>query len=258
LLHCAATGPFFSLTISEDEIDKYKEPEVLKNFQSLSSVPSNSQVTVTGTFTPEQGINMACKYFGSIPEGKKPFIPSPYLKTEFLRGNTKCIIYKGLGKRCITKVLFPGCMHNDRDSIILDVLANILESRYFKKIRKDRSLVYNLWVWNCDSMFIKGYGRFTMEFGTDRDKVDEVINCIMAEINDIVARGPEKDELEHSRKNILDAYEKNLRDNDYWIYELQGSSLFNSEIESILKNKEEIMRLPCRKKKKIMKVLKIK
>lgn len=232
-----------SASYNEEDIAGYTDPENLKSFQTMSCVPSNSELTIIGAFKLEDGINVACKYFGSIPSGKKPSVMSAYLRTEFPPGNTRYEIYKGMENRCLASIYFPGCMKSDKDTIALKVLAKILDTRYWNKIREEKSLAYAVWAANYSSLAIKGYGRFEIGFGTNPEKINEVIRIAMNEIKELRENGPSKEELESAKKVLLSGHEEEIERNYYWVGQIEGSSLFNYNFEKSLKEKDEVEKI---------------
>ncbi len=229
-----------SVTATEEEVAKYRDREQLKQFQTLSCVPSNSELVITGAFNPDEAIPVLCKYFGSLPAGEKPSVPWTYLRADFPEGNTKRIVYRGMENRCMLTVLFPGCMKYEPDMVPLRVLAKILDMRYWDKIRVEKSLVYAVWAGNISPLTIKGHGRVQLGAGCNPDKVDEVTECMMAEIRDIKQNGPSEEELNSAKKILLKDYNEKLERNSFWLGEMQGSYLFNYDHEKALKNKDLI------------------
>jgi len=229
-----------SVVATEEEVEKYTDPESLKRFQKLSCNPVNSELIIVGAFNLEDGIKLVTKYFGSIPSGEKPSIPSNYLKAEFPKGNTKRIVYKGIEKRCLGTVIFPGCMKGEEDEIPLKVMAKVLDLRYWDKIREKESLVYSIWAGSSFPVSIKDYGKVKISFGCDPDKVDKVINASFAEIKDIKEKAPAEEELDSVKKILLLSYEDNLENNGFWLNNLLGTSLFNRDPAHILTDMEKI------------------
>ncbi len=233
-------GNPLSGTATEEDVDRYRDSEKLKLFQTLSCVPSNSELVITGAFDPVEATALICKYFGSLPAGEKPSVPCTYFRADFPEGNTKRIVYRGMENRCLMTVLFPGCMKNDSDVVPLRVLAKVLDMRYWDKIRIEKSLVYAVWAGNISPLTIKGHGRVELGTGCNPDKVDEVMECMMAEIRDIQKNGPSEKELDSAKTILLKDYEERLERNSFWIGEIQGSYLFNYDREKALKNKDLI------------------
>jgi zinc protease len=233
----------FSATATEEEVGTYRDKEKLKLFQTLSCVPSNSELVIAGSFDLEETVSLVCKYFGSLPSCEKPSVPYTYLKADFPEGNTKRIVYRGMENRCLLSVIYPGCMKNDSDLVPLKLLAKILDRRYWDKIRIEKSLAYSVWAGNISPLTIKGHGRFELGGGCNPDKVDEVISCMMSEIKDVQQNGPSEEELDSVKKILLKDYDEKLERNSFWIGEIQGSYLFNYDREKALTNKDLISKI---------------
>jgi len=231
----------FSVTATEEDVAFYTDPDALKRFQFLSCVPSNSELTIVGAFDLEEGIKFACKYFGSISPGENPEIPFRYFEAEFPQGNTKRIIYKGMENRCLGSIIFPGCMTYDEDKTAMSVLGKIMDLRCWEKVREEKSLAYAAYAYSASSTIIKGHGTFEVGFGTDPDKVDELINTVMGEIKDIQTNGPTEEELDSAKKILISSYEEKIEENYFWFGNMQGTSIFEEDkIEDILKEMEEV------------------
>lgn len=236
-------GNPLSVYVTEEDIEKYRDPEELKTFQALSSVPGNSELTVLGAFELEEAIEIVCKYFGSLPAGEKPHIPYKYLETEFPSGNTERTVYKGIEDKCLGTIIFPACMYYDEDMFAVDLLAKILDVRYLDKIREKESLVYSISVSQISPLSIKGYGRFYVDFGTDPEKVDKVIELVMKEIDDIKINGPAEEELDSAKKIFLSSYEEKRETNGFWLSQLEGTSIFDYDVANLLKIEENIQKV---------------
>ena len=227
-----------SVYATEEEVENYRNPEELKKFQELSFIPGNGELTILGAFELEEGIELACKYFGSLPADGKPEIPAAYLKAEFPSGNTERIIYKGIEEKCLGTVIFPACTYDDPNKPAVDILADILDTRLNDTVREEKSLAYSIWAMQSSPLSIKNYGRFYIEFGCDPEKIEEVLEAVTVEINDIKENGITKKELETAKKIILSDYEEAKETNDYWLGELEGITIFDYPAEDLLKFEE--------------------
>jgi len=228
-----------SVYATEEDVANYKDRNELKKLQDLSFVPSNCELTVLGAFDLEEAISLVSKYFGSLTTGEFTQIPYSYLEAEFPQGKTERIIYKGLEEKCQGQVLFPTCMYEDEDRPAMELLGHILDARYTETIREEKSFVYSIGAGNTCSLSIKGYGYFYAYFGTDPDKVSEVIDAVMEEVSDIKVNGPEEDELVSAKKIILSDYEEVLETNEFWLSELEGVTLLDYDLDNILKYEEK-------------------
>jgi len=236
-------GNPLSARLSEEEVCQYTDRGELKKFQILSSAPSNSQLTLVGSFDTEEAIIYASRYFGSLPSGSNPFIEPAYLETTFPSEHIKKIIYKGREDKCLAYMIFPGCMKGAEDEIPLDLLAKILSIRFWNNIREEKGLVYSINAQHYSSGTIKNYGTLKIGFGTDPDIVDYTEECIMSDILDIKERGINSDELDVAKKILLTGYGEYLKNNSYWLGELYSSSLFKINMERIFTAKSDILHI---------------
>ncbi len=236
-------GNPLSARLSEEEVCRYTDRGDLKKFQLLSSAPSNSQLTLVGSFDMEEAITCASRYFGSLPSGSNPFIEPVYLETTFPSEHIKKIIYKGREDKCLAYMIFPGCMKGAEDEIPLDLLAKILSIRFWNNIREEKGLVYSINAQHYSSGTIKNYGTLKIGFGTDPDIVDYTEECIMSDILDIKEKGINSDELDVAKKILLTGYGEYLKNNSYWLGELYSSSLFKINVERIFTAKRDILHI---------------
>ncbi len=97
----------------------------------------------------------------------------------------------------------PGLGQDDEDMYVLHILNNILggglSSRLFQEIREQRGLAYS--VYSYHSTF-KDTGLFAVYAGTSPSKTEEVIKCVLNEIDTIKTQGITEDELKRTKAQI--------------------------------------------------------
>ncbi len=95
----------------------------LKRFYMRWYGPNNAVLTVAGDITVEKVLELATKYFGSIPRGPavKPQTVAPVVLTE-----NRYISYEDNVKLPMLRMAYPSVKTNTKEDIALDALANIL------------------------------------------------------------------------------------------------------------------------------------
>lgn len=97
----------------------------------------------------------------------------------------------------------PGLGQDDDDMYVLHILNNILggglSSRLFQEIREQRGLAYS--VYSYHSTFLDT-GLFAVYAGTSPSKTEEVIKCILCEMNTIKRDGITEEELKRTKAQI--------------------------------------------------------
>ncbi|NLI92177.1 MAG: insulinase family protein [Peptococcaceae bacterium] len=116
------------------------------------------------------------------------------------------IIRKAVGKDTEQMHLVigvPGLGQDDEDMYALHIINNILggglSSRLFQEIREQRGLAYS--VYSYHSTFVDT-GLFAIYAGTSPGKTEEVIQCILKEMNLVKAEGITEEELKRTKAQI--------------------------------------------------------
>lgn len=116
------------------------------------------------------------------------------------------IVRKSIGKDTEQMHLVigvPGLGQDDDDMYALHILNNILggglSSRLFQEIREQRGLAYS--VYSYHSTFIDT-GLFAIYAGTSPSKTEEVIKCVLNEMNIIKTEGITEEELKRTKAQI--------------------------------------------------------
>jgi len=245
-------GNPLAIKYSAEDLEGYRNNEALRMFQELSCVPVNSQLTFTGSFDLREAVNLACKYFGSLPPGQKTHIPDCYFNTSFPPGKVRKIIYKGIGDRCVGNIIFPGLMGHDEDFPALELLVKILNKRLWNTVREEKSLVYSVNTENYPSLIIKGYGMVKVYFGTSPDKIDEVINSVFQEIDRLKNCGVSGEELNSAKKILIPIYEQNIESNIFWFENLNKITFLDYDMKKLVQYGKDVLKVT---KKDILTVL---
>jgi zinc protease len=105
-----------------DDLDRVDVGD-LKRFYMRWYGPNNAVLTVAGDVTVEKVLELATKYFGSIPRGPvvKPQTVAPVVLTE-----NRYISYEDNVKLPMLRIAYPSVKTNTKEDIALDALANIL------------------------------------------------------------------------------------------------------------------------------------
>jgi len=97
----------------------------------------------------------------------------------------------------------PGLGQDDEDMYVMHIINNILggglSSRLFQEIREQRGLAYS--VYSYHSTFVDT-GLFAIYAGTSPAKTQDVIQCILNEMNIIKAEGITEEELKRTKAQI--------------------------------------------------------
>lgn len=183
----------------------------VQDFYHRYYASSNAIAVIVGAVDRKTAEWMVDTIFEGLPAGGKPdpLPPVPDLD----RAETVKIDFPSKQSHII--VGQPGMKRNDKDFFKLYVAnhpfgGNGFSSRLVEKIREERGLAYSV-----SSYFspMRERGPFMMSLQTRADQTDEALQLLRSELDQYVAEGPSKDELEDSISNITGSFPLSLDSN---------------------------------------------
>ena len=99
-------------------------------------------------------------------------------------------------------------------------MAGVLRTRLREVLREELGGTYSVGVgttlrWRPESRY-----RLTISFGSDPDRVDELLDAVYAEIERLQGSPPTEAEVSDVREAALRTFETNLESNSYWLSQL--------------------------------------
>ena len=159
--------------------------------------PDNVVISVAGKIKHDDIVKKLAVQFGSFQRGGRRVLeqtPSGRTVERYQKKETEQMhIILGV----------PGLGQDDEDIYAMHVFNNILggglSSRLFQKIREQRGLAYS--VYSYHSTYVDT-GLFAVYAGTSPNNTQEVIECILTELNDLKQNGITARELERTKAQI--------------------------------------------------------
>jgi len=154
-------------------------------------------VAIAGNVTEDAGVELACRYFGSMaPDGGGGTQPAPVFQPGW-RAKVKPI------EQTHVTVGFPGVAMGDPTIFDFHLLAGILgggsSSRLFQTIREERGLAYSVFAYASP---FADTGVLGVYAGVSPDKVLEVLTLAASEIDDLCRKGPGAEELQRAKDQV--------------------------------------------------------
>jgi len=204
-------------------------------FNKLTQAPM--EVSIVGDIDPERAIQLAARYFGSLPKRKQvhnayesirivtPFNSGPVFKRLSVDTETKkAVVY--VGWRSV-----DAADTNNRRPIAR--AAKILKSRLQKVLREEMGLVYSVSVRSSADWEFKNSSVFYASAYTAPKNVDKVVRVMKSEIGRFVTTGPTQQELDIVRKQVQRSLEEDLPTASYWSAELYNFNYINSKMSEV-------------------------
>jgi zinc protease len=175
---------------------------------------------LVGSFTPEQVRPLVERYVASLPNlgrverGVDRGIRPP-------RGVVRKVVQRGVEPRGATQIVFTGQMAFERTNVLaLQSLADVLRLRLRESLREDLGGTYGVDVRSAVAREPVGQYQFSLGFGANPDRIEELSRVTFEEISRLKVDGPTEEELTKVREMQFRAREVDLRENHYWITQL--------------------------------------
>lgn len=133
---------------------------------------------------------------------------------------------------------WPSVSKKDKKFLALQMLANIfggnMSSRLFLQIRERRGLCYFI---RASANGYEDVSTFAIQAGLNKDKIEEAIKAIKAEVNLLKENGVSAEELKSAKENIRGRLILRLEDAGTYLGFISSQELFGQKI----KNLEEVL-----------------
>ncbi len=219
----------------------FPSPEKLKNL-SLDHVRSwidpkigkdPFEISIVGDFEEKKVIELALRYFGSLPErfeerkpvkGGMPLFPSAKLhEIDVETKDPKCIVF----------VTYPtGDIWDIGRTRRFNVLGQIVSEKMREEIRESLGAAYSYSAYNNPSRVYPGYGIFYTQAVVSPKKPSDVEKRIKNIVSEIAKNGISDSELKRALDPVLTSIKDMLRKNNYWLRSvLTESARYPQQIE---------------------------
>jgi zinc protease len=173
-----------------------------------------------GKFTPEEIRPWIEKYVASLParERDDAWIDRGIRPPD---GVIKRAVYAGQDKKSNTAVIFHGDFQWERKNLYtLHALARALEIRLRERLREDLGGTYSVGVsGNPQREPYLGYS-LSVQFGSDPDRVDELVAAMWEELHRMRDEGPDEELLGKLKEAHRRDYEEGLQENGWWLAQI--------------------------------------
>ena len=170
-----------------------------------------------GNFDVEQMIDWAQRYLGNLPslnriETWRDVSPDPP------QGVVEAPVFRGQEEQSITTILFTGPGEDTLENRLhLRMLQTIVDILMREELREELGGVYAYGASasmdpDPDSLY-----EVSLYFGSDPERVDELVNALFDLIARLQADGPADDLLEAAQAQIIRQREEQLEQNNYWL-----------------------------------------
>lgn len=213
-------------------IDKVNADAALAEYKRLFDGAAGFTFVVTGNFEVAKIKPLLEKYIGSLPAGT-----TGKWKDEGVRlapGNVKEEVKKGIEPKSTVTLIFHGkADFNPQNNFTLDALTEVLNITLRENLREDRGGVYGVGCYGSLAPEPEGMYQVVISFGCNPERVDELIQAAMDEVNKIKASGAQDKELQKVKETYRREQELNLQENGYWLSRISTFTKYGWDLNTL-------------------------
>ncbi len=206
---------------SEETLNEIDPQKAFGYYKTLFGDASGFTFYFVGNIDPKTLRPMVEKYLASLPSSNK----HTTWKDLGITPPTGMIVkkvYKGEAQKSVVSIIFSGKKEFSRENRFkLSAMAQALEIKLREDIREDKSGVYYVRVSPSFQKIPHDQYQITINFGCDPARVDELVAEVMKQIDTITTQPIESTYIDRVQKIGKNELEVNLKDNRYWMSQLQ-------------------------------------
>ena len=181
---------------------------------------SDFTFVLVGAFEPEAIRPMVETYLGGLPDLDREESWRD-LDVDPPTGVIKKEVHKGVEPQSQTRIIFTGPFDYTQDNRVgIRIMTSVLETRLQKLIREEMSGTYGVSVSRAYDLIPEPDYSIGISFGSDPDRVGELVDAIFGEIRTLQDEGPSPEDLQAATEQERRTKETNLQENGWWASQL--------------------------------------
>lgn len=213
-----------------DELDMVRSFEI---YRERFADASDFTFFLVGSFTPDSVRPLAERYLASLPDLGRNETPRD-LGIRPPRGVVEKTVRRGLEPRAATQLVFTGPLEFERANVLaIQSLADVLRIRLREALREDLGATYGVDVRGSGNRVPVPQYQFSIAFGTDPARIEELVEVVFREIDSIKAAGPTEGDLAKVREIQFRSRETDLRQNHFWLAQLMNYAQYDWDLAQI-------------------------
>lgn len=203
-------------------------------YQERFADASNFTFYFVGNVDEEKIKEYSEKYIASLPathsneEFKAPEFREDYEKMQ------KLVVNKGSDPKSMVNISWRGeTDYDEEDDFALNALGDILTIKLVEQLREEKGGVYGVGARGDMSKIPYESYNFTISFPCGPDNVDKLTDAALAEVQKIKENGPTPEDLEKIKETMRVEHKENLKNNRFWLQQLQKAEEENYDPEKI-------------------------
>jgi zinc protease len=210
-----------TLIFDMDALAKVSLDKVMEIYHDRFNNPGDFTFLFVGDINPnDKAVQKAvCQWIGGLKTKKAEpekwhdwniHAPQGMVKNYFTR---EMEIHQTTNRIQYTSDEIPYTLENE---VIMELIGRILGTRYLESIREREGGSYGVGCAGWVTRIPYASARLVMQFDTDPEKEERLMQVIHEEVQTIVKDGPLAQDLQKEKESMLKDYQENLQKNWWW------------------------------------------
>jgi zinc protease len=158
-----------------------------------------------------------------------------------VKGVVKQAVYSGADPKSVVSLTFTGpASYSKEENLRFQALLEVINIRITDVLREQMALIYSGGMSGAISRIPYGHYTIGASLPTGPEKVEQVLAATFAEIARIKASGPAPADLDKVKQNWRQVQRRAMRENSYWLGQLQSAVTHETDPAALLTLEERI------------------
>jgi len=235
--------PRLWLTPRPQDFNQMALERVLGIYEERMASAKGFTFILVGSFDPAKIQPLVATYLASLPVAT--------VATDFVdlgvrpaKGVVKREVRKGTEPKSVVSITFAGAApYSIEERMKVRALTEVINIKIIDELREKLTLIYGGGMGGDLQRAPYPSYQLGLTLPCAPDKVEQVAAAALGEIRKIQERGADPADLAKVQQNWLVAYRKSMRENQFWLGQLQAAVLYNDDFARLLDYEKRVMAL---------------
>lgn len=195
---------------------------------------------MVGSFEVAAVKPLLATYLASLPTPELPLVAND-VGLRPAKGVVKQAVYSGSDPKSVVALSFTGpATYSKEENLRFQALLEVMNIRITDVLREQLALIYSGGMSGSISRIPYEHYTIGANLPTGPEKVDQVLATTFKEIANLKEHVPAPADLEKVKQNWVQVQRRAMRENSYWLSQLQSAVTYNTDPAAILTLEQRI------------------
>ena len=204
-----------------EDIEKVNVDQVFRIYKERFGDADDFTFYFVGAIDEAELRTLCTTYLANLPTSERTDSWKD-VNADYVDGKIEKVLIKGKAPKSEIDITYHGDFDwNGENRFKLKALVDILRIKMRESMREDKGGVYGVRVSGFANQFPEPSYTFNISFNSDPEKVDELIETAMKDIETVQTVGAEEKDLKKIKETNKQSRIKSLKRNRYWLSQLE-------------------------------------